>query len=245
MTHDDERRLSRKRFLGAVGAGAGAVALGPGAALAAPRSAHAAHRHPGIQTDSFGRIFKLPPFAEPTAGVQAALVELGRPGGLLDAADQLSAGPKALIVDLSLSANNPNNPSHTAGTTFFGQFLDHDMTFDASSPLGQATVPETTRNYRTAALDLDSVYGAGPVAQQELYDPVDHAKLKVENGGLFEDLPRRADGGAIVGDPRNDENLIISGLHCAFMLFHNRCVDEVRADRPAAGNGRSSRRRAV
>jgi hypothetical protein len=32
--------------------------------------------------------------------------------------------------------NNPNNPTHTAGTTFFGQFLDHDITFDASSPLG-------------------------------------------------------------------------------------------------------------
>ena len=27
-------------------------------------------------------------------------------------------GPKLLITDLSLSANNPNNPTHTAGTTF-------------------------------------------------------------------------------------------------------------------------------
>ena len=50
-------------------------------------------------------------------------------------------------------------------------------------------------------------------AQQELYDPADHVKLKVESGGLFEDLPRRADGTAIIGDPRNDENLIIAGLH--------------------------------
>jgi heme peroxidase len=235
MARDDERRLSRKRFLGAVGAGAGAVALGPGAALAAPRAAPAAYRHPGIQSDSFGRLFRLPPFAVATPAVEAALVELGRPGGLLDANDKLSAGPKALIVDPSLSLNNPNNPTHTAGTTFLGQFIDHDVTFDASSPLGRPAVPETTRNYRTCALDLDSVYGAGPVAQQELYDPVDHAKLKVESGGLFEDLPRRSDGGAIVGDPRNDENLVVSGLHCAFMLFHNRCVDEVRAERPSAG----------
>jgi hypothetical protein len=73
------------------------------------------------------------------------------------------------------------------------------------------------------------MYGAGPVAQQELYDPIDHIKLKIESGGLFEDLPRREDGTAIVGDPRNDENLIIAGLHCAFILFHNNAVDHVRA----------------
>jgi hypothetical protein len=79
-------------------------------------------------------------------------------------------------------------------------------------------------------LDLDSVYGAGPVAQQELYDPVDHVELKVESGGVFEDLPRRADGAAIIGDPRNDEHMIIGGLHCAFLLFHNRAVDRVREE---------------
>jgi hypothetical protein len=85
---------------------------------------------------------------------------------VLDARDPLAAGPQALIVDLSPSANNPSNPSHTAGTTFFGQLVDHDVTFDAGSRLAQQTEPETARNYRTPALDLDSVYGAGPVAQQ-------------------------------------------------------------------------------
>jgi hypothetical protein len=84
-------------------------------------------------------MFRLPAFAPQSLKVEAALRELGRPGGLLDAADPLAAGPKALIVDLSLSANNPNNPSHTAGTTFFGQFLDHDVTFDATSRLARAT----------------------------------------------------------------------------------------------------------
>jgi heme peroxidase len=230
MNGEGTRRISRRRFLGAVGAGAGAVALGPAGAVAAPRHAQAAHGRPFIRPESFGRIFRLPPFAESTPKVEAALRELGKPGGLLDAADPLAAGPKALIVDLSLSANNPNNPTHTAGTTFFGQFVDHDITFDASSRLGQATVPEATSNYRTPALDLDSVYGAGPVAQQELYDAADHVKLKVESGGLFEDLPRRSDGAAILGDPRNDENLMIAGLHCALLLFHNRAVDYVRSE---------------
>jgi hypothetical protein len=222
MTADDEHRLSRRRFLGAAGAGAGAVAVGSAPVVASrPRVKAPSPGH-------FGRIFPLPPFAEQGPKVEAALRELGRPGGLLDAADSLAAGPKALIVDPSLSANNPNNPDQTAGTTFFGQFVDHDITFDATSRLARATDPAKARNFRTPALDLDSVYGAGPVAQQELYDPVDTIKLKVESGGVFEDLPRRTDGAAIIGDPRNDEHIIIAGLHCAFLLFHNRAVDDVR-----------------
>ena len=44
---------------------------------------------------------------------------------------------------------------------------------------------------------------------------------------MFEDLPR-ADGTAIIADPRNDENLMIAGLQSAFLLFHNRVVDKLR-----------------
>jgi hypothetical protein len=227
---NDGNTITRRRFLGAVGAGAGAMALSSGSALAQPAHADSSGERGGARPDHFGRIFRLPPFAEQTPRVEAALVELGRPRGLLDADDHLAAGPRQLIEDASLSANNPNNPTHTAGTTFFGQFVDHDMTFDAGSSLGRPTEPERARNFRTPALDLDSVYGAGPIAQQELYEPGDHIKLKVESGGLFEDLPRRADGAAIIGDPRNDEHLIIAGMHCAFLLFHNRAVDHVRAE---------------
>jgi hypothetical protein len=233
MATHDGHRLSRRRFLGAMGASAGAAALNPGGAAATPARAPAAHGQGFLRPEHVGRIFRLPPFAQPSPKVETALRELGRPGGLLDAKDALAAGSKQLIVDLSLSANNPNNPNHTAGTTFFGQFLDHDMTFDADSRLAHPTDPQTARNYRTPSLDLDSLYRAGPVAQQELYDPSDHVKLKLESGGLFEDLPRRADSTAIVGDPRNDENLIIAGLHCAFAAFHNRAVDHVRGEGPS------------
>ena len=66
-------------------------------------------------------------------------------------------------------------------------------------------------------------------ASPQLYDPADRAKLRIESGGAFEDVPRTADGTAIIGDPRNDENLIIAGLQCAFILFHNRAVDQARA----------------
>jgi hypothetical protein len=30
-----------------------------------------------------------------------------------------------------------------------------------------------------------------------------------------------------LGDPRNDENLMIAGLHCAHILFYNRVLSEL------------------
>jgi hypothetical protein len=231
---DEATGLSRRKFLG-IGAGAaGAIMLGPGAraATAADATGRGVPTRTAATTrsDRFGRIFRLPAFADPSERVTAALLELGKPGGPLDAHDALERGPKDLIVDLSLSEGNPNNPTHTAGTTFIGQFIDHDITFDASSRLGLPTPPEGARNFRTPALDLDSVYGQGPVADQALYDPADTAKLKLESGGLFEDLPRTHDNRAIIADPRNDEHLILAGLHAAFIRFHNNAVDKVRAE---------------
>jgi hypothetical protein len=230
-TERDERtsrRYGRRNFLAAVGTGAaGAVAAGTGTAAAQTRPPPPSPG--GTPSDRFGRMFpQLPPFADATPQVQAALREIGRAGGILDAKDALDRGPTALIVDPALNVNNPNNPDHTAGTTFMGQFLDHDMTFDGSSPLGTPTSPGAVVNVRTPALDLDSVYGGGPNVSPHLYDPADRAKLKVGFGGLFEDLPRDGDNRALLGDPRNDEHVILAGLHAAFLLFHNRVVDRVR-----------------
>src|SRR6266480_2908724 len=160
---------------------------------------------------NFGRMFRnLPPFAPPNNAVRDALMELGREGGIMDANDDLAAGPVALIVDPNLSLINRNNPTHTAGVTFLGQFLDHDMTFDQRSRLGFPTNPITSPNLRTPFFDLDSVYGAGPVSTPELYDSADPIKFRIETGGQFEDLPRDpSNNAAIIGDPRNDENMII------------------------------------
>src|SRR5437870_1294295 len=122
-------RYSRRSFLRRAGAGAGAVAVsgGLGAAMA-PRAAAARSATVSTGPTTFGRIFpNLPPFAAATDDVKAALKDLGKPGGLLDAKDDLSKGPVLLITEPGLSANNRNNPTHTAGTTFFGQFVDHDI----------------------------------------------------------------------------------------------------------------------
>ena len=42
---------------------------------------------------------RLPAFADPTPSVKRALVELGKAGGIMDARDNLAAGPVNLIVD--------------------------------------------------------------------------------------------------------------------------------------------------
>ena len=83
-------------------------------------------------------------------------------------------------------------------------------------------------------LDLDTVYGGGPsrVLNLRARKSSRRSKLRIENGGLFEDVPRTRDGVAIIGDPRNDENMMISGLQAAFIMFHNHVVDLVTKQNP-------------
>ena len=157
---------SRRQFLkgvGAAGAGVLAGSVGVRTGLATPSAEaatlpaaangadpHSAHAGAPATSIDFGRMFPdLPPFAEANDTVRTALLEVGQQGGILDAGDDLAAGPKALIVDPTVNGNptatnpygtNPDNPTMTAGSTFVGQFTDHDITFDQTSQLG---VPRT------------------------------------------------------------------------------------------------------
>ena len=240
--------VTRRRFLTGIGMGAaGAVMLNPAAGFAqqggaTPLSQQAPAAFSGSRPDRFSRIFdNLPPFAEASRNVQQALRDMGAPGGLLDAKDDLS-DPILSITDEARRKNNPDSGvvradgtglagGLSAGMTFVGQFLDHDMTFDTTSRLGVPTRPERSPNGRTPSFDLDTVYGGGPTVSPQLYDPRDRSKFRVEFGGAFEDLCRDADSRtAIIPDPRNDENLMIAGLQASFLLFHNRVVDMLRAD---------------
>jgi hypothetical protein len=172
----------------------------------APRS----HFH---EDGVFGRMFSLPPF-NADAG---KLRQLGDKGGPMD------PGPDA--------ANNPDNPAGlAAGFTFLGQFIDHDITFDPTSILERQVDPEAIANFRTPSLELDSMYGSGPGASPHLYSRADSAKLLVSGDGI--DLPRNQEGTALIGDPRNDENVIVSQLHLSFIKFHNAVVDRVRQNPP-------------
>lgn len=166
------------------------------------------------------------------------------------------------MVEPELAANDPglaalDNPAIPAGFTYLGQFVDHDITLDLT-PLADAQAdPEMTRNFRTPGLDLDCVYGAGPGPHRFLFERapnssgemVDTPKLLLgtaeatrENVDkpagsqvkqlVGHDLPRNAQGVALIGDHRNDENLIVAQLHLAFLKFHNAVVEHLRGTVP-------------
>jgi hypothetical protein len=124
----------------------------------------------------------------------------------------------------------PSNPRIPAGFTYLGQFIDHDITFDPVSKLHQTADLHTLENFRTPRLDLDSVYGSGPVAQPFLYDWKDSepagTRLLVARNEV-EELPRNQQGRALIGDMRNDENAIVAQLHLLFLRFHNAVVDHL------------------
>src|SRR5881396_3106213 len=118
-----------------------------------------------------------------------------------------------------------DNPKIPAGFTYFGQFVDHDLTFDPTSKLQRDNDPDALVDFRTPRFDLDSIYGRGPDDQPFLYEPDSLRFLIGHNAANEDDLPRNANGRAFLGDSRNDENLIVSQLTLGFLKYHNRVVE--------------------
>jgi hypothetical protein len=155
--------------------------------------------------------------------------------------------------DPNPTSDNPADAgvsSLPAGFVYFGQFVDHDITFDVSSTLDAEVDANTINNMRNPSLDLDSLYGRGPGLDPFLYafpssGPSTAIKFQrgsnsnVGPGGPSNngtpsgmvvqtnfDVPRiSATNTAVIGDPRNDENLIVVQFHHAMLRLHNAVVD--------------------
>src|SRR5438552_13329705 len=115
--------------------------------------------------------------------------------------------------------------------TYLGQFIDHDITFDPASSLQKQNDPDALIDFRTPAFDLDNVYGRGPDDQPYMYDGDGSFLLgdPIQGGDPgARDLPRNNANPrrALIGDPRNDENSIVSQIQGLFLRFHNRTVKD-------------------
>lgn len=168
-------------------------------------------------TNFFGRLLPPGPKKERDE-VAEALAKL---------ANSMNEGPNP-----DPSADNPNLP---LGFVFLGQFIDHDVTLDVTSSLKRASDIARIPNVRTPGLDLDSVYADGPEASSFLYrratlGPEFKDRFLIGNAQNDLDFARTIDGIALIGDPRNDENGIISQLHILFLRFHNAVLEAVEND---------------
>jgi Animal haem peroxidase len=162
-----------------------------------------------------GRYTRLFPELPPLAIEPQMLRAIGRAGGLCDATD---GGPS-------------DARTIAAGRPVFGQYLAHDLTADRS-PVTHHDDAELLRNARSARLDLELLYGEGPVANPYLYSRHDPARLLLGRSGPSQqdDLPRNPEGVALAGDPRQDVHVLISQMHVAMIRAHNRLVDRLRED---------------
>ena len=169
----------------------------------------------------FGRLFRsLPPakFGDTEAQNLTNLALLG---------DKMSAK-----FDPPTDGKDPEESGIPALYTYLGQFIDHDITFDPASSLQMQDDPDALTDFRTPAFDLDNIYGRGPDDQPYMYDSDGKSFLlgKPVTGGdpLATDLPRNSatPARALIGDPRNDENTIVSQLQGLFHRFHNRTVKD-------------------
>ena len=166
-------------------------------------------------------------------------------------------GPLQELADAMKDANPDdaagNNTKVPAGFTYLGQFVDHDITLDLTSFGDKEADPDAVENFRTPALDLDNVYGLGPDGSRQLYarNPGDTdgktpgpklligKTINVPFGGVTgdhrNDLPRSPEGFALIGDHRNDENLLVAQTHLAMLKFHNKVCDQLAASGTPVG----------
>ena len=148
------------------------------------------------------------------------------------------------LGNLMVSEKDRNDSNMPAGYTYFGQFVDHDITRDDTSGLEDTREvdllpisPDELKQSRSPSLDLDSVYGK-PTAggdNSPLVDSVrfSFAKTAQSEGGGHSNkkLPydiHRGENIVKIPDNRNDENLAVSQTHALWMRFHNNVANTLK-----------------
>jgi hypothetical protein len=162
----------------------------------------------------------------------------------LNASDDALTALGNSMIEPPGSKDDPalDNPAGVpAGYTYLGQFIDHDITFDTTTLPEIRVDPLAIHNFRTPKLDLDSLYGTGPGTQPYIYERtassagprflIGSTQGTPDVSATFpNDLARNDQKFALIGDPRNDENLIVAQTHLAFLKFHNKIIDTLGVD---------------
>jgi hypothetical protein len=198
-----------------------------------PRPARDHCLAPSRTADALGeghRYTRMFPDLPHLQGDLALLHAIGRTGSLCDSA----------------LADRQEAQSVAAGWPVFGQFIAHDITADRS-PVTHHDDEAMVRNIRSARLNLECLYGDGPVGSPYMYRHDDPAKLLlgVNEAGRADDLPRNQEGIALVGDPRQDVHLLMSQAQVAMIKAHNFLVDRLREDGVAEADLYIEARRAL
>ncbi len=116
-----------------------------------------------------------------------------------------------------------------AGYTYFGQFIDHDMTWEGPlTSIDHSIEPGDTPNRRTCWLNLDSIYGSETqVLQAGAFEDDGRFRLSdvLSPAGARFDVPLDDSCVPLVADPRNIENAIVRQVHAMFLKLHNLAME--------------------
>ncbi len=188
-----------------------------------PRGLNVAPTSPSFN-GSFGRIFRTLPaarFGTTDGESHTHLMKLGE--------------AMVSVRDTHDPKDGPDNEESgiPSAFTYFGQFVDHDMTFDPASSLQKQNDPDALIDFRTPRFDLDNLYGRGPDDEPYMYQAdglhfqLGDALTGAAGNANARDLARSPfpPNRALIGDPRNDENVIVSQLQGLWQRFHNALVD--------------------